>query len=64
MAFVTPTYLRISCHAVWPCQRPLNITGFYAQGDPIVSNHWFVLVYIDDILIYSRSLAEYRRHVA
>ncbi len=26
--------------------------------------HRFVLVYIDDILIYSRSLAEYRHHVA
>ncbi|KAK3551808.1 hypothetical protein QTP70_027229, partial [Hemibagrus guttatus] len=26
--------------------------------------HWCVLVYIDNILIYSRSLAEHRRHVA
>ncbi|XP_016145267.1 RNA-directed DNA polymerase homolog, partial [Sinocyclocheilus grahami] len=26
--------------------------------------HWFVLIYIDDILIYSRSLAKHRHHVA
>ncbi len=26
--------------------------------------HWFVLVYIDDILIYSQSMAEHHHHVA
>ncbi len=50
--------LRIFGYAVWPSQRPLRISGLHARGAPRV------LVYIDDILIYSWSLAEYRHHVA
>ncbi len=63
-AFVTPTghyEYRVMLHGL--VNAPSIFQGFMHE---VLREflHRFVIVYIDDILIYSRSLAEHRRHVA
>ncbi len=53
--------LRILHHAVWTCPSVFQDFMHEVLREFL---HRFVLVYIDDILIYSRSWAEHRQHVA
>lgn len=53
---------RVPCYAICPGQHPLRIPGLHEVLREFI--HRFVLVYIDDILFYSWSMAKYRHQIA
>src|SRR6266540_2282612 len=52
--------LPVQSNAFWTCKRSSNILMTYVLRDYLRK---FCLVYLDDIIIYSKSLKDHRRHV-